>query len=541
MDPSTAVSPLAGGPVSGREATLLIADVAALTGVPAPQLRSWEGAGLLHPSRSPNAMRLYRVEDVARVRLIKRSLSNPGRRGSLKRLAAQLASGAVRPTLEDYAGIAPGTAAPAQLAGARYWQAVVEAMVELVVVCDLAGKLVSMNPALRAFLSTGVADPPLTGRGKRAVSVPAAPEPLPGALAALPLRWAARTGTEHRGVALSLRGPDGAERPTLWTVTPLRDEVGTLHGAVGVGRPTTPEQGTPPDDWLAMAAHDLRSPITSILGRLQLARRIVPSLQAASGLTTRQREAFAQLDRHLTVAEVGAVDLARGTETLLDASAIGAGALIQHLEPGGVPLEVLAREAVAHAQAHSTRHAIVLEAADTPLSVIGDRVRLRQVLDNLLANALKFSPDGGPITVRLETADAPPLAGADPPPAARSGDADPPGWALLRVEDAGLGMPAEATPRVFDRYWRAADTARHVRGTGLGLYTSRAIMAAHGGHIWVERSVPAADNGPDAAGGAGAGDWHGTVMALLLPLAPALGESVASGDALVAARTATSE
>jgi signal transduction histidine kinase len=95
---------------------------------------------------------------------------------------------------------------------------------------------------------------------------------------------------------------------------------------------------------------------------------------------------------------------------------------------------------------------------------------------------------------------------------------------MIRVSDTGIGIPADAVPHVFDRFWRAQEIARHIRGTGLGLYTSRAIVEAHGGHIWVEHSVPMMENGMTGAA------EHGTVMALVLPLA-ALPESPDSAAA----------
>jgi MerR family transcriptional regulator, light-induced transcriptional regulator len=106
-------------PASRDENHLLIADVAALTGVPPPQLRSWEQAGLIHPRRSPNAIRLYSIEDVARVRLVKRSLINPGRRGSLRRLVKALAAGTLAPGPEDYEGLISTTTTSAPMAASQ--------------------------------------------------------------------------------------------------------------------------------------------------------------------------------------------------------------------------------------------------------------------------------------------------------------------------------------------------------------------------------------------------------------------------------------
>lgn len=490
------------------EPTLLIADVAALTAVAPPQLRSWEAAGLLQPRRLPNGTRLYGPEDVARIRLIARSLVNPGRRGSVRRLEVALSRGDLQPIPEDYAWLAPAAAA---LSGARYWRSVVESMPELVVVCDSDERVTAMNPALRALLEW---------QGPTS-SI----ETLPAELKTLPLRWVALTGTRHSDLALTLTGPDGMRKPTLWSVAPLRAEGGAVYGAIGVGRLAPPDPGGQAE-WMAIAAHDLRSPVTVILGRLELARNAAARADVATD--TDRHEIGALLDRHLAAATRATIDLIRAMDTLLDASAAAAGALVAQLEPDGVELDPLARAAIEHAQDHTSCHAIGLVVPGEPLRVAGDKVRLRQVFDNLLANAIKYAPGGGPITVSLEAVAAPPAAGPHLSPSPGSGPAvqpgDPPRWALVRVRDTGLGIPAEALSYVFDRFWRAAGPARQVAGSGLGLYTCRAIAAAHGGHIWVEESVTAAGDDGDAQG------RHGTVIALLLPLAVPPGPVGAQGD-----------
>jgi len=490
--------------VRDTEPTLLIADVAALTGVAAPQLRSWEGAGLLHPRRLPNGTRLYGSEDVARVRLITRSLVNPGRRGSLRRLAVDLARGDLQPSPADYAGLDPS---PSALVGTRYWRAVVESMPDLVVVCDLDGRVTAMNRALRALI--GGTEP----RGGM--------DALPASLRELPLRWAALTGTQHRDLALTFPGQGGARQTTLWSVAPLRAEEGAVYGAIAVGRPAEADPAGQAE-WVAMAAHDLRSPVTVIMGRLELARHTAARAAAAPAAARDAAEAL--LDRHLAAAERATTDLIRALDTLLDASAAAAGALISQLEPGGVDLGRIALEAVEHAQERTSRHAIGLQTPAGALLVAGDRVRLRQVIDNLLTNAIKYAPEGGPIDVHLEAVSSPPAAVVAPVPGAVAPSGEVPRWALMRVRDTGLGIPAEGVPRAFDRFWRAAGPARRVPGSGLGLYTCRAIAAAHGGHIWVEKSVQYDKNEEQG--------WHGTVIALLLPLAgtPAPTGAIAGGE-----------
>ncbi|MDB5077465.1 MAG: Chemotaxis protein methyltransferase CheR, partial [Chloroflexi bacterium] len=472
--------------------TLLIADVTALTGVAPPRLRSWENAGLLRPRRLPNAVRVYGVEDVARARLIKRSLVRPGRRDSLRRLAAALARGEVQPSPQDYDGL------DSRPRGDLAWRALIDAMPDLVVACDIDGKLITMNPALRALLCPESLDEP--------------DEPLPAALENLTVLWTARTGTLHVDLALTLRDQNDTAVPTLWNVAPLRMDSGVPYGALGVGRPVA---ANPPaqEDWLAIAAHDLRTPVTVIFGWGQLARDASIALRSAGHSATAWTAAVDQLNGYLTRLEVSTIDLIRHMDTILDATSAASGSLLQNLAPSGVEFDTLVREAVAHAQAHTSRHTVTLEAPSGSFPVTGDRVRLRELLDNLLANSIKYAPDGGPITLCLARAHTPVASAADASMDAEGHAGDAPQWITLRVRDSGMGIPAEAVPRVFERFWRAQGPTRHMAGSGLGLYVCRAIAIAHGGHIWVEQSVPAMDSGTETPG------WHGTVIVLTLPLA----------------------
>ncbi len=95
-----------------------------------------------------------------------------------------------------------------------------------------------------------------------------------------------------------------------------------------------------------------------------------------------------------------------------------------------------------------------------------DAARLERVLANLLANAIKYSPTGGPVEVRLRREDTP--AGA---------------WAVLEVHDEGLGIPPEDLPHIFERFYRGRNVAATIPGTGLGLFVARQIVAQHGGTI----------------------------------------------------------
>ena len=98
-------------------------------------------------------------------------------------------------------------------------------------------------------------------------------------------------------------------------------------------------------------------------------------------------------------------------------------------------------------------------------ALVGDRGRLAQVLDNLVSNALKFTPEGGRVEVRTSVTDD---------------------YVLLEVEDSGIGISAEEQPRLFERFFRAASaTEQAIPGTGLGLAIVKAIVEAHSGRIEV--------------------------------------------------------
>ena len=112
------------------------------------------------------------------------------------------------------------------------------------------------------------------------------------------------------------------------------------------------------------------------------------------------------------------------------------------------------------------QHTIELTGQDEALVVIGDELRLEQVLHNLIGNAIKYSPSGGLISVGLERQD---------------------GMACLSVSDRGLGIPAHALPHLFERFYRADNVdEQHISGVGIGLYVVNEIVTLHAGTVTVE-------------------------------------------------------
>jgi PAS domain S-box-containing protein len=199
-------------------------------------------------------------------------------------------------------------------------------------------------------------------------------------------------------------------------------------------------------EFIVMVTHDLKTPLTSIKGLAQLMRR---------------RGAYSEPQVDAIVAQSN--HLERLINDLLDVARLEAGRLELQRRP--VDLVELARASAVQAQATSRAHHIAVEAPQQTITISGDIDRLRQVLQNLLANAIKYSPDGGDVVLRVAAQD---------------------GEAVISVTDRGLGIPAESLPRLFSRFHRAEATLNAGEGLGLGLYIARSLVEAHGGRIWAE-------------------------------------------------------
>lgn len=224
------------------------------------------------------------------------------------------------------------------------------------------------------------------------------------------------------------------------------------------------------DQFLSLASHELRTPLTGMLTGAQVLRR---RMLREGTLTPRDRRALEVL------IEQG-MRFRTLIEGMLDISRIEHGRL--GLQPERLNLTSFARRVVEEAQLVEDEHTIEYTDVDEPIYVNADPMRLEQVLLNLLHNAMKYSPSGRRIWVNAE----------------RGGDE-----ARLVVRDEGMGIPAEALPRIFERFYRApnADVA-HISGSGIGLFVVREVVAQHGGRVEVA-SV----------------EGHGSTFTVVLPLA----------------------
>jgi signal transduction histidine kinase len=239
------------------------------------------------------------------------------------------------------------------------------------------------------------------------------------------------------------------------------------------------------DAFVATVSHELRTPLTSICGYTELlcsddSRNLRPEQQTWLEVIARSSERLQSLvNELLLLAEVDADKF--------------------HLNVADVDLTEIATQAAEAAQPTATRKNIQLtvSAADG-LAVRGDAARLSQVLDNLISNALKFTPADGRIDVRAA------VTGTD---------------ATIEISDTGSGIAADDQARLFDRFFRTEEaTNQAVQGTGLGLAICKAIVDAHGGSITVESRL-----------------GRGSMFRIRLPGQPAAGEPKRAEPTLLAA------
>jgi len=283
---------------------------------------------------------------------------------------------------------------------------------------------------------------------------------------------------------------DGQQRTVSVAVTPRTDDSGVHAGWNFVGTDMTEARATErmKDQFVSLISHELRTPLTSILGYLELVLE-----DDDQPLTDEQR-------RYLTTVERNADRLLRLVGDLLFTAQVDAGRF--SLQPHDVDLAgvVRAAEETVRVTAAGAGVEIVVDVPDGGLVVPGDAVRLGQACDNLVSNAVKFTPAGGRVTLSLRrawvagdgTTTDEPAAGAVP-------------VARLAVSDTGIGIPSGEQGKMFTRFFRASTAQRNaVPGVGLGLAITKAITTAHGGTLDLLSA-----------------EGEGTTFTLTLPLSPA--------------------
>lgn len=283
---------------------------------------------------------------------------------------------------------------------------------------------------------------------------------------------------------------DGTEVDVSLTVSPIRSDSGVITGAAVIARDITHlksqqrqleallakervaradaeaaqkalseqnerlrELDRLKDEFIALVSHELRTPLTSIHGYLELL------LDGGAGELSQEQERF------LSVVERNSKRLMQLVGDLLFMAQVEAGKLALDLEE--VDLNELVGECLEAARPIADDHAIelVAEVEETP-TMLGDRSRLTQVLDNLISNALKFTPRSGRVAVRVS------IAGDD---------------VLVEIQDTGVGIPSAEQDRLFERFFRSSNANEQaIPGSGLGLTIAKTIVERHEGSIAIE-------------------------------------------------------
>jgi signal transduction histidine kinase len=255
-----------------------------------------------------------------------------------------------------------------------------------------------------------------------------------------------------------LRAKGGGTIPVSVSVSPVRDQAGELTGVASIFRDVTALstareslrlEAQHKDDFLSQLGHELRNPLAPLRTCLDVLRADPPEKQRESCLQIMDRQLG-----HLTSL----------VDQLLDASRISSGKI--QLQHEHLDLVTLVRQAVDDHRALAERAGLTLKTnlSRQAVPVRGDRLRLSQVVANLLGNAAKFTPRGGTVVVTVR------------------GDDD--GHAALSIRDSGIGIRPDALPRLFQPFAQAANLPQETRtGLGLGLAVVRALVTSHGGTV----------------------------------------------------------
>jgi PAS domain S-box-containing protein len=252
---------------------------------------------------------------------------------------------------------------------------------------------------------------------------------------------------------------DGGSIDVSLTISPVKDEAGRVIGAATIARDISElkqaqrEAERLKEEFFALVSHDLRTPLTSVKGYADLL------LTGEGGdLTDKQRLFVEAIARNSSRLE-------RLVGDLLVAAQVEAGSFA--IEAGPVDLRRILADSVAAAKPRAEEKGIelTLEASSAP-ECSGDRDRLAQLFDNLISNAIKYTPDGGRVEARLRGEN---------------------GQVLIEIEDSGIGIPETEQEFLFDRFFRASTAhAAAISGVGLGLTIAKAITEAHCGQLGIE-------------------------------------------------------
>jgi len=361
----------------------------------------------------------------------------------------------------------------------------IEALPIAVYVCDLDGVIVRYNRKAAQLWgrSLGPADANMLYCGAYKLHLPDGMV-LPQDRA--PMVEALRSGASFRNLEFQIEHPDGQRLWVLVNIDPLRDEAGTIVGAINCFQDVTEhklaqEQKLRIDElnrslqrqseFLATVAHELRSPLAPVRSALEVMRRSSPGTDAEP-----MRAMIARQVAHMT----------RLVDDLIDGSRVTAGKIELKMSCADLRDIIDRGVELIRPQIEAANQHLVVDVPACPVNMLADAMRLTQVMGNLLGNATKFTPIGGCICVSLTVEDD---------------------LAVVRVSDDGVGIPAEKLPSIFEMFFQGEQTSTRIPGgLGIGLALTKRLVEMHYGNIVAES----------------AGRGHGSNFVCRLPMAPTM-------------------
>lgn len=329
----------------------------------------------------------------------------------------------------------------------------IETLTEGIVIRDLDGRFSFANPAAERILGLSGSD-----GGRRTYNDPGwkttTVEGHPMPEQELPFARVKGTGRPANNVELAVEHPDGTRAVLMVNGAPLRDAAGAMEGVVLSFTDVTEQRQLEMlrDEFISAAAHELKTPVTTIKGYAQLLRKWTPG-----HLSPREGQA-------LELINVQCDRISRRLQEMLEVVRFRTLGPAMHVTP--FDLKELVSQVVQRVQATTQLHRLKLKQA-TSAPVDADRERMEEVVANLLDNAIKFSPGGGEIDIRVRTRD---------------------GKALVSVRDHGVGISKERQGHLFEPFYEPVPPGEpgYRSVVALGLYLSRLTLERHQGEIWCE-------------------------------------------------------
>ena len=355
---------------------------------------------------------------------------------------------------------------------------IVATMAEGLLMVDEDGFVHPMNPVARTLLAQAGVD---LGKGASALAdlLHARDEPWLVELGqALELAWRRQEAVQ---VEVMVGGASASVPLTLTiSASPYQDAERRLVGAIALLNDVTGRKQIErwKDEFLSSVSHELRTPLTPIKGYTQhllrrAERRMAETLTTTADGQIHQSASESYEHRCLGIVQSEAEHLERLVTNLLDFSLLQRGMIQLHF--ADFDLAELVQGVVQSTQISAEQHRLTLHVWASDTRITADRERICSIIGNLLDNAIKYSPSGGPVTITL------------------LGDER---ELVVTLSDTGVGIAAEDFDHLFDRFHHSSALgSHHYEGVGVSLYLAHAIITLHGGRIWAERNRNQSETG----------------------------------------------